>query len=176
MNKLWIQLGIVGKAHGLGGAFFVSYRDDVLPPSVKKLRIGNDPSNSPAYTLKSCRKQAGRPVLQVHEVTSREGAESLVNLPLWGLRVDLGLDDETEYLWADLVGKLVHDVDGKLVGTLVQVGNFGASDVVQIRRETGGLLEVPFVKVYFDFGFSASDEILRMVVPLSTFDGTWSDD
>jgi 16S rRNA processing protein RimM len=176
VNRQWIQLGIVGKAHGLGGAFFISHREDPLPPSLKSLRIGKDPALSSAFSVKFCRKQTGRPVLQCQEISSRDAAEALIGLPLWGLRSDLGLDEETEYLWADLVGKSVVDSAGKTVGILVQVGNFGASDIVQIRRDSGGILDVPFVKAYFDFGFSAADETLQMTVSLETFDGTWSDD
>ncbi len=176
MSKQWIQLGIVGKAHGLGGAFFVSQREDILPKSVKTFRIGPMPESAPSFTVKINRKQAGRPVLQCSEISQRESAEALIGQALWALRTDLGLDDETEYLWADLIGKLVYDSEAELVGTLVQVGNFGASDVVQIRRDSGGLLEVPFVKAYFDFSFTPQDERLRMTVPRSTFAGTWSDE
>lgn len=172
--KVWVQLGIVGKAHGLSGAFFISQRDELLPAGLKELRIGPQAADARRFTLQSCRLQSGRPLLQCQELRTREAAEELLLQPIWCAREALQLDEEAEYLWADLIHKEVVDSKGKRLGRIQEIGNFGASDLVRIRDEEGRILELPLVSAYFDMNFHSSDSQLRLIVEADLFDETWS--
>lgn len=174
MKRRWIQLGIVGKAHGLNGAFFISHRDEVLPPQVKELRIGRQPETAVPLKVQSCRLQGDRPLLQCVGLSSREAAEKFLLQEIWCEREALPIDEHAEYLWADLVGKEVRDARGLSLGHVAEVGNFGASDIVRIVHPQRGVLEVPFVAAYFDMNFQSHDAFLQLLVEDDCFADTWS--
>ncbi len=174
MKKRWVHLGIVGKAHGLNGAFFISRRDEHLPEGIKVLRIGPDPEKASTYQIVSSRWQGERPVVACREITTREAAEQLIAQIVWCEREKLKIDEADEYLWADLVGKEVRDFKDASVGHIREVGNFGASDIVRLVHPTRGVLEIPFVRSYFDMTFKSEDPFLRLLVTLDVFDEAWS--
>jgi 16S rRNA processing protein RimM len=174
VQKRWIQLGIVGKAHGLNGAFFISQRDELLPPQVRQVYVGPQPESARKLTITKCRLQGGRPLLLCLEINQREAAEALLLQPIWCERRDLVLDEAREYMWGDLIGKEVRDSTDVPIGVIAQVGNFGASDIVCIRNEQGLILEVPFVKAYFDMEFKSGDPHLKLIVTADVFAETWS--
>ncbi len=174
MKNLWIQIGIVGKAQGLRGAFFVAQRDDDLPRGLKKILIGDKPETARALTIVETRRSANRPVVQCLELLSREAAEALKMQPIWCDRSLVPLEEKTEYLWSDLVGKAVVDSLGNDLGRIDAVGNFGASDVVKLVASDGRWTEIPFVSAYFDMNFRSSDPLLKLIVTADTFADTWN--
>lgn len=174
MNKRWIQLGIVGKAHGLNGAFFISNRDSLIPESVKGIRIGKDPEKSQHMTLKACRWQSDRPLLQIDQVKTRDVAELMCHSPIWCDRKEIEIDEDEEYFWGDLIGKQVVDPKGVNLGRIEDVQNYGASDIVVITGGDGRSLEIPLVETYFDMDFTYEDPELKLLVPADTFDEAWN--
>lgn len=174
MTKRWIQLGIVGKAHGLNGAFFVSQRDEELPEELKDLRIGTDPEKAKTYTIKATRWQSDRPVLHCQEITTREGAEALCHQLIWADRDAMEIDEDEEYFWSDVIGKKVKDSDGVFFGTIKDVVNYGASDIVTVVDDKGRIAEIPFVDFYFDMDFDLDGEEIQMVVLADVFDDVWT--
>ncbi|MBC7660612.1 MAG: 16S rRNA processing protein RimM [Chitinophagaceae bacterium] len=174
MQKRWIQLGIVGKAHGLNGAFFVSQRDEEIPDGLKTLRIGPSVETAKTFTIKSSRWQNDRPVMLCSEIASREAAEAICHQPIWADRDDMEIDEEEEYFWSDIVGKEVKDSQGTFFGTISEVANYGASDIVLIEDGKGRTVEVPFVEFYFDMGFDLDGTEIRLIVLSEVFDDTWT--
>jgi 16S rRNA processing protein RimM len=174
VKNAWLQIGIVGKAQGLRGAFFVAQRDEGLPEGLDRIVVGPDPEKARPLTVIETRRSGERPVLQCREVTTREAAEALKMQPIWCDRALVPLEEESEYLWSDLVGKSVLDSEGQRLGRITAVGNFGASDVVRIDADNGQWMEVPFVSAYFDMNFRSDTPELRMTVPADTFAETWN--
>lgn len=174
MKNNWLQIGIVGKAQGLRGAFFVAQRDEDLPAGLKRIVIGRDPDKAKALTVSETRRSGDRPVIQCLELTSREAAEAFKMLPIWCDRSLVPLKEESEYLWSDLVGKVVRDSAGVVLGTITAVGNFGASDVVRLDKSDGQWTEIPFVSAYFDMNFRSDGKELHLIVTADTFDETWN--
>lgn len=174
MKNSWLQIGIVGKAQGLHGAFFVAQRADDLPKGLRRIVVGPDPETGRCLTVQVARRSAGRPVIQCHELTSREAAETLKMQPIWCERSLIPLAEDSEYLWSDLVGKVVQDSSGLRLGRITAVGNFGASDVVRIDADDGQWTEVPFVAAYFDMKFRSDSPELRLTVPAETLAETWN--
>lgn len=174
MKNTWLQIGIVGKAQGLRGAFFVAQRDEDLPEGLVRIAVGPDPEKARVLTVSETRRSGDRPVIQCRELTSREAAESLKMQPIWCDRALVPLEEESEYLWSDLVGKSVLDSEGQRLGRVTAVGNFGASDIVRIDADDGQWIEVPFVNAYFDMSFRSDSRDLRLTVPAETFAETWT--
>ncbi len=66
------------------------------------------------------------------EVTSREAAESLKSTKLYVPREALPPADEDDFYYSDLVGLDVKSTDGKRVGTVTAIYEFGAGDMLEI--------------------------------------------
>lgn len=82
-------------------------------------------------------------------VATRNDAESLRNKQL---KVDKSLleekKDDYEFLIDDLIGMVLYDTDGNLVGQIVDVENYGATDNFIIESE-GRKVQAPFLKHVF---------------------------
>jgi len=169
----WVKLGIVGKGHGLNGTFFISGRDQTIPPKVKTLLVGNKLETARSLTVVNCRMQSGRPVLDCLEVQNRNDVDFLKGQIVWCPRHEIEVQDQNEYIWADLEGRSVVDSQGEMVGKIVEIQNFGASDIVEIDHTDRGRLSLPFVSLYFDMDFTGDQEQIRLLVPLDTFDEVW---
>jgi 16S rRNA processing protein RimM len=71
------------------------------------------------------------------EIPTREAAEKLKSTPLHVPRHILPPAEEDEFYHVDLIGCRVEALDGALIGEVIEVRNFGADDLLEIR-ETGG--------------------------------------
>ena len=78
------------------------------------------------------------------EVTSREQAESLKSTKLYVPRENLPAPEEDEYYASDLVGLEVKSTDGKRIGTIVKLQDFGAGDLLEIKPKEGASFYHPF--------------------------------
>ncbi len=174
MKKSWIQIGTVGKAQGLRGAFFISQRDEPPPAKLSKIRIGDHPDRAQELTLSHSFLSGDRWVLQCSELKTRQSAEQLKMQTIWCHRDCLDVMDAAEYLWADLVGKIILDPQKQYFARIVEVSNFGASDIVRVIREDGSRTEIPFVASYFDMSFSNDSKEISLVVAADTFADTWN--
>ena len=171
MSSRWVKIGIVGKAHGLRGAFFISGRDIELPPEVKEVSIGEEGSGRNSFKVIASRMQSGRPLIQVEDINVKEKVKSYIGQAIWARRVAFDVDSD-EYMWHDVVGKKVVDNSGKELGTIISIDNYGAADIVVIEAEKG-LLPVSFVSTYFDMSFKRKDELIKMLVDVEIFDESW---
>ncbi len=107
-------------------------------------------SDGKAYRLLSLRPQGDMLVARVEGVATREAAEALSGVELSAPRDRLPPpEDEDEFLMADLVGCEVRRADGSLVGRIVDVANYGAGDLLDIRPAKGGAtVLMPFTKAF----------------------------
>ncbi len=81
-------------------------------------------------------------------VTTRDQAAALNGVELGLPRSALPVpDDEDDFYHADLIGLEARLVDGARFGEIIQVSNFGADDLLDIKPERGGAsVLVPFTK------------------------------
>lgn len=82
-------------------------------------------------------------------VNSRNDAELLRNQVI---KIDKKLleeaKDEDDFLVDDLIGMVIFDEKGSLVGQIIEIVNYGASDIVIVEKE-GRNYEIPFVEGVF---------------------------
>lgn len=79
------------------------------------------------------------------EVKSREDAEKLKGARLFVPRANLPSPPEDEFYIVDLLGCRAEALDGKVLGEICAVWNFGAGDIIEYRPPNGG----PNVRVTF---------------------------
>jgi 16S rRNA processing protein RimM len=79
-------------------------------------------------------------------IADREAAERLTNVKLYVPRERLPKPEQPdEYYHADLIGLAAVDRSGKPLGSIVAVHNFGAGDLIELRRAEGEPTEfLPF--------------------------------
>jgi 16S rRNA processing protein RimM len=83
-------------------------------------------------------------IARIAGVTDRNGAERLCNLDLFIPRDRLPPPAADEFYHTDLIGLTAQDRDGKALGTVVAVHNFGAGDLLEIAPARGDTLLLPF--------------------------------
>ena len=177
-SSSWIVIGEVGRAHGLRGHFFVSKRSDPIPPTCKELFIGSDPDANAGKVFliseNNTRANSGA-IVGLKGVTDRSQIEELRGQPVWAQREQMPIDDDEEFFWEDLIGMDVLDSEGKLLGQIEHVDNFGASDIMSITDTNGRKLTIPIIPDYVDMGFSSESKYIQLVVTGSVFSEVWSD-
>jgi 16S rRNA processing protein RimM len=84
--------------------------------------------------------------VQFEGVSDRSAAELLKGTELFVARTALPSPEENEFYHADLIGLSAEDEDGRLIGEVSAIHNFGAGDVIEIARGDGGNLILPFTR------------------------------
>jgi len=86
-------------------------------------------------------------VARLKGVADRDAAAMLRNKDLYVPRERLPAPDADEFYLADLVGLAVMDRDGKKLGTVMAVHDFGAGPVLEFRPDAGGdTVMLPFTE------------------------------
>ena len=88
----------------------------------------------------------GEAVIAFAEVKDRNTAEALKGTELFVSRDALPEPDEDEFYHADLVGLEARDSEGRVIGKIVAVHNFGASDVIELTRDDGDSVHLAFTR------------------------------
>jgi 16S rRNA processing protein RimM len=85
-------------------------------------------------------------VARLKGVADRTAAEQLRNAELFVPRERLPApEDGEEFYHADLIGLAVVDASGALLGSVVALHNFGAGDIIEVRRaESRDTVMLPF--------------------------------
>lgn len=88
-------------------------------------------------------------VVRFKGIADRDAAKALTGLNLIIDRAELPqIGDEDEFYHADLIGLVVEDQAGAIIGTVVEVHNHGAGDLLVIApKRGGGTFLLPFTKI-----------------------------
>ncbi|GAA4776720.1 ribosome maturation factor RimM [Novosphingobium ginsenosidimutans] len=134
-----VTLAAIVGAHGVTGEVRLKLFGEGVE-SLQRFRAFNDS----ALTLSKLRDDGkGGAVARFAEVTDRNAAEALRGTLLTVPRSALPPLDEGEYYHADLLGLPAVSTDGTDLGEVIAVENYGAGDVLEIKRPTGKRFMVP---------------------------------
>lgn len=88
--------------------------------------------------------------IKFKDINTRNDAELLRNQSI-KISKDIleNFKEEDEFLIDDLIGMVIYDEKGALVGQIVEVINYGSSDIFIIEKE-GRQMQVPFVEGVFE--------------------------
>lgn len=97
----------------------------------------HDAAGKLLLTPKQARAVKDGVALKGPEITSREAAEALKGSGLYVPRAALPpSQDEDAFYVADLIGRSVVHIDGRQLGAIADVRNFGAGDLLEIETES----------------------------------------
>ena len=87
--------------------------------------------------------------IKFDEIKTRNDAENYRNLILKVPKVLLEeMKGEDEFLVDDLIGTVLYDDAGNMVGQIVEILNYGASDIFVVEKE-GRTYDIPYVDEIF---------------------------
>jgi 16S rRNA processing protein RimM len=139
-----VLLGRIGAAHGIAGAVRVK------PFTANPSSLGDYgdlvATDGRAFHVKALRASGEMLVVEFAGVTDRNAAEALNGTELFVPRDRLPKAGDEEFYHADLVGLEAVTKDGARVGTVSGVENYGAGDLIEIERASGGAVLVPFTR------------------------------
>ena len=142
-SAAWVCVAKVVAAHGLQGALklrcFTERAEDVA--AYGPLHDGADGRQ---LVLRVIGQAPGGVLAKVDGIADRGAAEALRGTLLYVPRAALPEPAEDEFYHADLEGLAVELDDGRHLGTVRWVGNFGAGDVLEIAADGGEVLNLPF--------------------------------
>jgi 16S rRNA processing protein RimM len=140
-----ILLGVVIGAQGLSGEVKVK----TFTAAIENLR-GYGPLHAQdgreLIAVSARHAKADIAVVRFRGVDDRNAAEALKGTELRVAREALPPTDDDEFYHADLVGLRAEDAEGRTLGTVKGIHNFGAGDVIEIERADGGDLFLPFTR------------------------------
>jgi len=138
-----ILLGVVIGAQGLSGE--VKVKTFTESPESLGAYGALHAKDGREFVVRAARAaKAGVAIVRLEGVVDRNEAEKLKGTELFVTREVLPATDAEEFYHADLVGLAVHDTEGRALGTVRAVHNFGAGDVIEIAQPDGGDMILPF--------------------------------
>jgi len=131
-----LEVGRLGRAHGIRGEMFVSLTSD----RVERVSEGSSLEAEGIWlTVVSSRPSAGRFIVRFAEIESRNDAEQMTGKVLRAHPLD-----DPEALWVhEMIGAMVVDVEGTEWGRCVAVVANPASDLIEL--DSGALVPSVFV-------------------------------
>lgn len=135
-----IEIGRVGKPHGVQGAFILDGLIDfaALTPGFH-LRLGGDP-----FTVESRGGTEKKPIVKLNELTDRDAAQARRGQSVTAPCDTLTPLKEGEYYAKDLVGREVRDQNGNFLGIVDRLINSPTVDILQVMDGSAEVL-VPLV-------------------------------
>ena len=151
MDAKRVTVGVITGPHGVRGAVKVkSFTAE--PAALFTYAPLLDARTGRTLALRRLGEAKGVWIAAIEGVNDRNGAEALKGVELAVERDRLppleaaGDEQEEEFYHADLLGLAVRDLSGASIGTLAAVHDFGAGDMVEVRRESGGRVLIPFTR------------------------------
>lgn len=141
MAEKQVTLAAIAGAHGIGGEVRLKLFAESVDSLKRHKRLF---AGERALTLKALKGGKDGAIAAFAEIGDRNAAEALRGRLLSVPRSELPPLGEGEYYHADLIGLPCESVEGKALGIVVAVENFGAGDLLEVERPDGKRALIPF--------------------------------
>lgn len=137
-----VMLAAIAGAHGVTGEVRLKLFGEGVA-ALSRYRSFNDG----ALTLSKVRSDnKGGAIARFAEVTDRTAAEKLRGTQLTIARADMPPLEDGEFYHSDLLGLPAVSYTGDPLGEVVAVENFGATDILEVKRLDGKRFMVPLTE------------------------------
>ncbi len=142
-----VTVAFIGKPQGLKGEVSLDLRTDIpeerlSPGSV----LETIPASAGPLTVATSRTSSGRWYVSFSGIGDRNGAEDLRGVELIADAQDA--DEEDAWYVQELVGLRVERPNGEVLGTVTDLLNMPAQDLLEIRQKDGVKALIPFVEEF----------------------------
>ena len=132
-NKDWVCVAAIAGAFGVSGEIKLKSFTQIPESCVLYGPLYNE-AGELLLTPQSHRVMNNHIALKTEDVQSREAAQALKGMRVYVPRAALPAPgDEDDFYYSDLVGLDVKTTDGKRMGTVLGVHEFGAGDMLEIK-------------------------------------------
>lgn len=140
-EREFLAIGKILRAHGMKGKLKILSFSGSMDPftSVGELHIGKRSNEIDSFTVRSTGGHGKDVILELDGIDFLSARE-LVGKTVWVRRDQLPSLEEGEYYWADLIGMRVYLKDGRPMGTIEQIFNFGSNDIYVCKDENREIL------------------------------------
>jgi 16S rRNA processing protein RimM len=136
-----VCLGQIGAPHGVRGE--VRLRSFTAAPEAIATYGPLQTEDGRAIEIESLRPAKDHFVAVLSGVSDRDAAAQLANAKLYVARERLPqLADPEEFYHSDLIGLVAVDCDGRRLGSVVGIHNFGAGDLIELRLDASNKAEL----------------------------------
>ena len=139
-------MGRIAAAHGIRGLVkiqpFTEYLDSLL--DYRTWWLGQEQGPWREVKIGQCEAHDKTLVAQLPDCPDRNAAEKLKGLLIAVPRSSLPQQDDGEYYWSDLIGLSVVNEAGERLGTVTNLLETGANEVLSVQGDSGEIL-IPFV-------------------------------
>ena len=142
----WVCIAAIAGAFGVKGEVKLKSFTDRAEDCVKYGPL-YDQTGRLVLTPKTHRMVKKAVAVKADEIKTREAAEALKSTKLYVHRSALPEPDEDEFYFTDLVGLDVKTTDGKRMGKVIAVHEFGAGDMLEIKPKDTASFYHPFTKL-----------------------------
>jgi 16S rRNA processing protein RimM len=141
-----LAIGKIQKAHGVRGELKVlSFSgSSELFYSIDEVIIGKERKSAKPFRIINVKGGKRTSIVELEGVDLNKARE-MVGQIVWVQREKLPPLQEDEYYWADLIGMEVHLKDGRPLGSIKGIMNFGSSDIYVCEDHKREIL-IPAVK------------------------------
>jgi 16S rRNA processing protein RimM len=167
-NRDSVLLGRIVGAHGLRGEVLL-HAYTATPEDIGAYGALTDAAGRRSFAILSVRSTPKGVVARIEGVDDRTAAETLKGVELYLPRERLPAPTaEGEFYHADLIGLDALDPDGKTIGKIVAVENYGAGDLLEICLAGSGKSElIPFTEAFVPHVDVAAGHVVMIMPTLS---------
>ena len=143
-----ICVGVITSVNGVKG--YVKIRSFTDQPSdIAKFDFIFDPESKQNFQISVVSSKKDYFIGKIVGINNRTEAEKLRNTKLYIKRSALPNVSEEEYYHADLIGTEARSEEGVIVGTIKNIVNFGAGDILEVYDKTSeNTVYYPFTKQF----------------------------
>jgi 16S rRNA processing protein RimM len=136
MSTKFVCVGKFLGAHGVRGQVKIaSFTED--PENLTAYGALSDATGERIYQIKLQGWNNTHFIANVEGVADRNAAEKLKGKELFVQRAKLPKPKSGQYYYSDLIGLKVVLDDGSAVGEVIDVKNFGAGDIIEVKLTSG---------------------------------------
>ena len=137
-----VTLGRISGLHGVSGWLKIySYsrpKENIF--SYNPWQLQNAANGWVSHRVSNWKVQGKGLLAQFEEIDNRDLSQSFIGSEIAVLREDLPNLNEDEYYWCDLIGLEVVNQAEDLLGTIVEIKETGANDVLVVKGQTKYLI------------------------------------
>lgn len=143
-----VLMGRVSGAFGIRGEIRVFFygQDPSVIARAKTVFLGPNPESAKPLEVQGLREHGGRVLISSPRVEQREQAAALAGAFVYLEQRFLPPLEQGEYYWYQLKGARVQDRQGRPLGTVKEVADLGAHDLLLVRSPQGHEALVPLVE------------------------------
>lgn len=128
-----VLLGRIGRAHGIRGEVAIE-TFTASPEAIAGYGPLSDATGTRTFRVTAVRIAGKSAIGRIAGVDDRTAAEALRGTELYVERARLPDPEPGAYYHEDLVGLAAVDRSGRPLGTVAAIANYGAGDLIEIRR------------------------------------------